>query len=132
MASAKVTPPREEPGLTSTPAGLSWARQLTPYLSGLIALIALAWAGELPYWFGFALYNEQALSAILALSLTLVFLGVSVRRPPESLPWYDWLAAALGLAAGVYVAVRYPVLAREFFFRPLETTVLAARGESRG
>ncbi|MDA2933831.1 TRAP transporter fused permease subunit [Acidobacteria bacterium AH-259-D05] len=108
----------------STPPDSPLARRLTPYLSGLIALIALAWAGELPYRFRFALYSEQVLSAILALSLTLVFLGVSVRRPRGGVPWYDWLASALGLAAGGYMAVRYPVLAREFFFRPVETTVL--------
>ncbi|MCZ6485322.1 MAG: TRAP transporter fused permease subunit, partial [Acidobacteria bacterium] len=46
------------------------------------------------------------------------------RRPGGSLPWYDWVASALALAAGGYTAVRYPVLAEEFFFRPLETTVL--------
>ena len=124
MAGADVTPSWNEPGLRATPPDSPWARRLTPYLCGLITLIVLAWAAELPYRLGLALYSEQALSAILALSLTLVFLGVSVRRPGGRLPWYDWVASALGLAAGGYTAVRYPVLAEEFFFRPLETTVL--------
>jgi len=100
------------------------ARRLIPYLSGLIALIVLGLAGELPYFLGFVLYSEQALAAILALSLALVFLGVSVRRHKGVVPWYDWLAAALGLGAGGYTAIRYPILAEEFFFRPVETTVL--------
>jgi TRAP transporter 4TM/12TM fusion protein len=97
---------------------------LIPCLSGLIALIALGWAGELPYRLGFALYNEQVLAAIVALSLALAFLGVAARRPKGEVPWYDGLASGLGLGAGVYTAIRYPILADEFFFRPVETTIL--------
>ena len=124
MAGTDVTPSWDEPGLRATPPDSTWAGRMTPYLCGLITLIVLAWAAELPYRLGLALYNEQALAALLGLSLSLVFLGVSVLRPGGSLPWYDWVASALGLAAGGYTAVRYPVLAEEFFFRPLETTVL--------
>jgi TRAP transporter 4TM/12TM fusion protein len=97
---------------------------LIPVFGGLLALVAVAWAGELPYRLGFVLYPEQALVVILALGLTMTFLGVSARRKTTAIPWYDWAAAALGLAAGAYVAVRYPILADEFFFRPLETTVI--------
>ncbi len=124
MANPEVKPTGDEPGLRSTAPGSSLVRGLIPYLSGLIALIALGWAGELPYRLGFVLYSEQALSAILALSLALVFLGVSVRRHKGVVPWHDWLAAALGLGAGLYTAIRYPILAEEFFFRPVETTIL--------
>ena len=93
------------------------AGRLNPVLAGLLALVAVAWAGEVPYRLGFVLYPEQVLVAILALGLALAFLGVSVRSPKAGIPWYDWLAASLGLAAGAYVAVRYPILADEFFFK---------------
>ena len=124
MADPGVKPTGDEPGIISTAPDSSLARGLIPYLSGMIALIALGWAGELPYRLGFVLYSEQALSTILALSLALVFLGVSVRRHKGVVPWYDWLAAALGLGAGLYTAIRYPILAEEFFYRPVETTIL--------
>lgn len=126
MANPEVKPTGDEPGLMSAAPDSSLVRGLIPYLSGLIALIALGWAAELPYRLGFVLYSEQALSAILALSLALVFLGVSVRRHKGVVPWHDWLAAALGLGAGLYTAIRYPILAEEFFFRPVETTILGA------
>ncbi len=124
MANPEVNPAGDEPGLMPTAPDFPLVRRLIPCLSGLIALIALAWAGELPYRLGFALYNEQVLAAIVALSLALAFLGVGARRPKAGVPWYDWLAASLGLGAGVYTAIRYPILADEFFYRPVETTVL--------
>ena len=102
----------------------SLAGRLNPVLGGLLALVAVARAGELPYRFGFVLYPEQALVVILALGLTLAFLGVSARGNKAGVPWYDWVAATVALAAGAYVAVRYPVLADEFFFRPVETTII--------
>jgi len=105
LANAEVKPTGDEPGLLSTAPDSSVVRGLISYLSGMIALIALGWAGELPYRLGFALYNEQVLAAIVGLSLALVFLGVSVRRHKGVVPWYDWLAAALGLGAGVYTAI---------------------------
>jgi len=100
------------------------AGRLNPVLGGLLALVAIAWAGEIPYRLGFVLYPEQALVAILALGLAMAFLGVSGRRPKAGIPWYDWAAASVGLATGAYVAVRYPILADEFFFRPVETTII--------
>ena len=111
--------PDKGPEFVSPLAGL-----LNPVLGGLLALVAVAWAGEIPYRLGFVLYPEQALVAILALGLAMAFLGVSARRPKAGIPWYDWMAASLGLTAGAYVAVRYPILADEFFFRPVETTII--------
>ncbi len=100
------------------------ARRLIPYLGGLLTLVALLWAGEVPYRLGFVFYSEQALVAILALALGLCFLGTASLRPKASIPWYDWLASGLGLGAGAYVAAFYPTLADEFFFRPVETAIL--------
>jgi len=95
-------------------------------MCGLLALIALGWAGELPETLGLILYNEQILVSILALALGLTFLGVGVRKARPTIPWYDWIFAGAGLAVGAYVAVRYPILADEFFFRPTETTIIGA------
>jgi len=98
--------------------------RLNPILGGLLALTAILWAGEVPYRLGVVLYPEQALVVILALGLAMAFLGVSAQRAKAGVPWYDWVAASLGLAVGAYVAVRYPILADEFFFRPVETTII--------
>lgn len=100
------------------------ATRLNPVLGGLLALVAVAWAAELPYRFGFILYPEQALVMILALGLAMALLGTSDQRTQSSVGWYDWGLAIMGLSTGIYVAVRYPILADEFFFRPVETTVV--------
>ena len=124
MDNRELVPRSSEAGDAAKLPDSVLAQRLTPYLCGLLALVALAWAAELPYRLGFVLYIEQALVAILALGLASAFLGISAQRPKASIPWYDWLAAGLGLGAGAYAAVRYPILADEFFFRPVETTMV--------
>jgi TRAP transporter 4TM/12TM fusion protein len=78
-----------------------------------LTLVGAAWAMQLHHGLPVAFFNEQYLGLFLGLGLGAVFL-VARAHPgaaPHRVPWYDWLAAAAGLAAGLYVAVLYPTLA---------------------
>jgi TRAP transporter 4TM/12TM fusion protein len=81
----------------------------------LLALTVVGglWAAQAQHLLPFALFNEQYLGVFLGLGLAPVFLctRASPRAPQTAVPWYDWLLAAGALAAGGYVAVRYPTIA---------------------
>ena len=78
----------------------------------LLCLIAVFFAAQISISFGFTLFTEQGLAAILALALCLIFIRVPARpgTARTTIPWYDFVAAALGLGMGGYLAVRYPTL----------------------
>jgi TRAP transporter 4TM/12TM fusion protein len=87
----------------------------------------LIWAGGILLDVGIALFTEQVISAILANALAIIYLNVSLDGGSRGhLPWYDGIFAALGFGTGWYLFFRYPVLAEEFFYMPVETTIIGA------
>ncbi len=95
-------------------------------LAVVIVLLAAAWSLDVPRTLGFAFYPAQFLSLILGLSLAVAFLtrsahgGVRDGAPP----WYDLIAAILGLGAGIAMAIRYPALVDLVLLRPPEAVVI--------
>lgn len=94
----------------------------------------LAWAGDLVRKFGFLLYTEQYIAAMVALALPLVYLSVPARKPAGGgeqrrrtgdVPWYDAAASAAGFAAAMYVAFQFPHLSEEVATRPWDGVVVA-------
>jgi TRAP transporter 4TM/12TM fusion protein len=78
------------------------------------ALVAIPAAGilfvlEVPSRAGVAVFREQYLGVLLALSLAGIFLSTSARRGRVS--WFDGILAAGGLLVGGYVAMYYPSMA---------------------
>ena len=102
-----------------------WAKTTT-VLGTLLAVIALSFACELQLKLGLALFTEQALHAILGISVSTVFIKVRVSRkaPQDSVPWYDCIFAGAALIVGAYLAWRYPVLADDFFALKNEAFIL--------
>ena len=101
----------------------SWLTERAPLLLGAgITLIVLAFAGNVPFFLKVAIFSQQALGAVLGLALAIVYLTRPFRGGTrDQVPPLDVLFAPLGLAGGAYVAVRYPVLSADFFYRPTET-----------
>ena len=101
----------------------SWLTERAPLLLGAgITLIVLAFAGNVPFFLKVSIFTQQALGAVLGLALAIVFLTRPFRgKTREQVPVLDVIFAVLGLAGGAYVAVRYPVLSAEFFYRQTET-----------
>jgi TRAP transporter 4TM/12TM fusion protein len=75
---------------------------------------------------GLLLYNEQFLAGMLGLGMALVYLTQPARRgaPRAAIPWHDWLLAAIGIALGIYIAVRFPVLSEDMTSRPIDGLIV--------
>ncbi|HEX7007916.1 MAG TPA: TRAP transporter fused permease subunit [Alphaproteobacteria bacterium] len=112
---------------TASPAPLA-VRWLRPMLGAAIALSGLFWAGDVYRMAGIIFLPEQLLAIVFGLSLALVFLHFPARRGTQRgpLPWYDATAAAVGFAAAVYMAIRYPDLVETQFDMPTDGIVVSA------
>lgn len=94
-------------------------------LAGSLTLMALAWAVDLFRQIGLNIYNEQYVAAMLGLALATVFVSRPLRgRTRPTLPWYDLLAAVLGMVACGYVAATYPSLLERLWMRPTDALVV--------
>lgn len=98
------------------------ASALSGLLASLITLSSLAWAVDLPLQFQLNIYPAQFFCWILQLALPLVFIRFSSQRNREraSVPWYDWLAAAVGFAAVGYLTLEYQRVVDLILLRPVD------------
>jgi TRAP transporter 4TM/12TM fusion protein len=76
---------------------------------------------------GLLLFNEQFLAGMLGVGLALVYLTQPARRgaPRPFVPWYDWVLAAISIAAAGYLAVTFPTLSEEVTARPTDGLIVA-------
>lgn len=91
-------------------------------LAAILALLTLAWAGDLYRALGIVFLSEQFLAVILGFALAAVFVRYPLIRDQRrlTLPWYDATAATLGLATCLYVAWYYPAIIERFFDMPID------------
>ncbi len=103
------------------------ARRLIFAGATLLTLASIAFALQIYRSVGLRLYNEQFLAGMVSLAMALVYLTQPVRRdaPRPQVPWYDWLLAALSIAIGVHVILRYPTLSEDMTARPLDGIIVA-------
>ncbi len=114
-----------EPSGAAAPPPARWQHALETILGAALTFVALGWALEIPQRIGWALFGEQFLGAILALTLPLAFIATSRGRKLRGrASWYDIAFAAVGFATAAYVAWRYPVLQQQFAYRPPEAVVI--------
>ena len=103
-------------------------RPLASAVAAALTLLAMGWALGLPLYLSLAIYPQQFIAVILALALPLAFLTLPARREAErtAVPWYDAVAALLAFLAALYIAIRYPGVVNQIFFRPAEAYVPGA------
>jgi TRAP transporter 4TM/12TM fusion protein len=79
-------------------------------LAATLTLGSLAYSVGLSRKLGLVVFPEQFLAAIYGVCLALLFISFPARRGTarEDVPWLDWLLAATGLVAGLYVATHFP------------------------
>ena len=102
-------------------------RYIIPIFGTILALVALSLAGDVTFYLGVAIFDQQALGIVLGLGLAIVFIAVPARgRTPSErkVPIYDAVLALLATITGIYFAARYPVLTNEFYFRQTETFIV--------
>ncbi|MGH8669790.1 MAG: TRAP transporter permease [Burkholderiales bacterium] len=83
-----------------------------PVFGGLIAAGGIVWGLDVPAKMGWLVYQEQFIAAMLGLALAIAF-----RR--------NFILAAGGLLAGLWLAVRYPALQADVLGHPTESLALA-------
>lgn len=102
-------------------------RFLRPVLGAGIALASLFSAADVYRRLGILFVPEQFLAVVFGAGLALVFLHYPARRGSQRgpLPWYDAAMAAIGLAAGLYVAYDFHDLSGRLFETPTKGLVTA-------
>ena len=99
--------------------------------AALIPVLALLWASGAPLALGLRVWTEQLLIASVGLSMALCFLTKSATGKPrdiEAAPVYDKVFAAIALAYGIFLTLRFPYLTENLFYAPTEALVVAAIG----
>ena len=95
------------------------SRELRGPLAGAAnsALVAIPVAGiffllDVPQEIGWLAFNEQYMALFLGLALFATFLLIPTTSGAERnhVPWYDAIAAVVGLAVGLYVFFEYPAM----------------------
>lgn len=78
----------------------------------LIPIVGILYILGIHQKLGLSIYTEQYIGIFLGLVLCAVYLSVPAtkRASKTKIPWYDWILAALGLNAGLYIL---------FFIQPL-------------
>ncbi|MEQ8248856.1 MAG: TRAP transporter fused permease subunit [Alphaproteobacteria bacterium] len=101
--------------------------RITPILGTILTVVALAMAGDVPFHFGIAIFDQQALGIVLGLGLAIVFINIPARRSAgveRKAPIIDVALAVLAAAMGIFFAIRYPVLSNEYYFHQTETFLI--------
>ncbi len=88
-----------------------------------IPLLSIAWAVNLQRHLGLAFFNEQVVAVFLGLAMALVYLTRPLSGHARLL---DLVAAALSLAACLYVAARYGDLLERMWMRPADAVAVGA------
>ena len=103
------------------------ARRICAFLAALITALAVAWAADLPRLVGLSsLYTEQMIAVVLGAANGLIFLRRPFRRgrARPTVPVADRAIAAASLAAGLWLAIRFPVLTEDAFYYPVEVLAI--------
>ncbi|MPZ58066.1 MAG: TRAP transporter fused permease subunit [Rhizobiales bacterium] len=104
-------------------------RVLAGFMAILLPLGTIAYSADLFRMVGLLFYPEQFFGAMFGLAMALCYLHMPAgpgRARQGPCPWYDMVAAALSLAGGIHIALRYPVLTEHVAEVPLEGLVTAA------
>ena len=99
-------------------------------IGGVLALSGLFWAVDAPTWLGWFIYQEQFIAAALGASLFISFSGSGSGSSERAKTWLvralaETAPGLIGLAAGLWLCVRYPVLQADVIGNETEAIVLS-------
>ncbi|WP_127108130.1 TRAP transporter permease [Pararhodobacter zhoushanensis] len=94
-------------------------------IASAITIAALLWGADLFRRVGLNILTQQFVAGMLGLCLALTFLHFPFRRGStrNNVPPHDWVLAAIGLAAGLYLAVEIPNLVDLVLMRPRDGVI---------
>ena len=101
---------------------------IVSYLGGALALIPIFFASEIHLTLGLQIFTEQGMALALGLGLAIVYIKspFNPKTKKTTVPFYDAFLALLGLAAGAYLAWRFPILQDELFERRPEASTIGS------
>ncbi|MEB3102129.1 TRAP transporter permease [Ferviditalea candida] len=114
---APANQPPEEPNVNAEMEGKRYRqfKSSTPKvilytLLSLIPISGILYVLGVQDMIGLTFYQQQFIGLFLGLVLCSVYLSIPATKKSrrDSVPWYDWLLAALGLYAGLYLVIFYP------------------------
>ncbi len=73
------------------------SRRIGNIAAGLLSVLCMFWAIDPEAVFGFAVFREQFLAPVLGLTLATCYILLRRDGRAGPTPWYDWVAAVLGL-----------------------------------
>ncbi len=113
MSEKETSPQSESSGLYRNLDG--WLNRFTQGLFIAIPLVGCFFIMDVPFYLEWEILREQYYGLILALILPCTFLLVpmSKKAPRDSIPWYDFILAILGIVIGLYIAIFYKQIALE-------------------
>jgi len=93
-------------------------------LAGLLTAAALAEAADLYRAVGIVVFAEQRLLALLGLALGTLYLLKGTKPGPRlDVPWYDALAATVGVLVCFYLSWHYERIFEELYSRPRDALI---------
>jgi TRAP transporter 4TM/12TM fusion protein len=99
--------------------------RLTRIAGGIMVTLGVLWAVEAYRWLDLTFFGQQLLAVSWGLSLFIGFLRYRVRRgKPGPPPWYDWIAAFVGLVTLLWVTFDYERLSEEYGDRTTEALII--------
>jgi len=107
--------------LTSSPVN-----RLRAALAVSLTCGSLAWSADIDRTVGLNVLDEQIMGPMLGIALALVYIVFPARRGAArtSVPWYDWIAALLGFAAGWYIGFTFDTLVERMLERPPDALIV--------
>jgi TRAP transporter 4TM/12TM fusion protein len=107
-------------------AALPYPRKIVDALALILTLGAIGWALDAYNRVGIALYDQQYLAAMLAVTLAMAFLKFPVRgKEKTELPWYDVVAALAAFTATSYLATFYPRIVDLVYLRQTDSVIVS-------
>lgn len=108
--------------MNAAPGAASWSDRATAVAGSLITLGGVLWSFDIPVRLGWPIYTEQFIAAVLGLALAISYLRWQQGATPR---WHRVALALVALAAGAWLAIRYPVLQADVLVRRGEAITLA-------
>jgi len=135
---AEITQPQTEISNPENRSGLSRSETLagnfsSPALTALRTALAilltvgsLSWSSDLFRTAGLNILDEQIVGPMLGVGIFLVYIIFpAVRGSVRTfVPWYDWIAGLLGLAAGWYIGFTFDTLVERMLEEPPDAIIV--------
>jgi TRAP transporter 4TM/12TM fusion protein len=107
-------------------AALPFPRRLIDLLALLLTLGSIFWAFDVYNRVGLAIYDQQYLAGMLAITLAMAFLKLPMFGKEKTvLPWYDVVLALAAFGATAYMAVHYPRIVDLVYLRQTDSVIVS-------